>query len=109
MDIATSLEPPLGTPPTVIELSISLSPQMQTIQNALLECIEVCLSELKRANPTLDMEEWTPDAALHRNFDVTVRRLLDPIWHRVSWKTKGIVSDLTTLRRILQYLSFVSV
>jgi DNA excision repair protein ERCC-4 len=76
---------------------------MQKIQNALLECIEVCLSELKRSNPTLDLEEWTPDAALHRNFDVTVRRILDPIWHRVSWKTRGIVADLSLLRRILQY------
>lgn len=102
VDIATSLEPPSGSPPAVIELSVPLSPQMQKIQNALLECIEVCLSELKRSNPTLDLEEWTPDAALHRNFDVTVRRILDPIWHRVSWKTRGIVSDLALLRRILQ-------
>ena len=102
VDIATSLEPPTGSPPTVTELSIPLTPQMQKIQNALLECIEVCLSELKRSNPTLDMEEWTPDAALHRNFDVTVRRILDPIWHRVSWKTRGIVADLSLLRRILQ-------
>jgi len=103
VDIATSLEPPSGSPPTVVELQIPLSPQMQKIQNALLECIEVCLSELKRSNPNLDLEEWTPDAALHRNFDVTVRRILDPIWHRVSWKTRGIVSDLALLRRILQY------
>jgi DNA excision repair protein ERCC-4 len=106
VDIAASLEPPTGSPPTVTELSIPLTPQMQKIQNALLECIEVCLTELKRSNPTLDMEEWTADAALHRNFDVTVRRMLDPIWHRVSWKTRGIVADLSLLRRILQY--FVS-
>jgi DNA excision repair protein ERCC-4 len=102
VDIATSLEPPSGSPPTVTELSIPLTPQMQKIQNSLLECIEVCLSELKRSNPTLDMEEWTADAALHRNFDVTVRRILDPIWHRVSWKTRTIVADLSLLRRILQ-------
>ena len=81
-----------------------MTPQMQKIQNALLECIEVCLAELKRSNPALDMEEWTPDAALHRNFDIAIRRMLDPIWHRVSWKTKTIVADLATLRRILQYL-----
>ena len=105
VDIAASLEPPTGSPPTVTELSIPLTPQMQKIQNALLECIEVCLSELKRSNPTLDMEEWTSDAALHRNFDVTVRRMLDPIWHRVSWKTRGIVADLSLLRRILQYFA----
>lgn len=103
VDIAASLEPPTGSPPTVTELAIPLTPQMEKIQKALLECIEVCLSELKRANPTLDMEEWTSDAALHRNFDVTVRRMLDPIWHRVSWKTRTIVADLSLLRRILQY------
>jgi DNA excision repair protein ERCC-4 len=103
VDIAASLEPPTGSPPTVIELFVPLTPQMQKIQNALVECIDVCLSELKRSNPTLDLEEWTPEAALHRNFDVTVRRILDPIWHRVSLKTRIIVADLTLLRRILQY------
>jgi DNA excision repair protein ERCC-4 len=103
VDIAASLEPPTGSPPTVTELAVPMTPQMRKIQNALLDCIEVCLSELKRSNPTLDMEEWTSDAALHRNFDVTVRRMLDPIWHRVSWKTRTIVADLSLLRRILQY------
>jgi DNA excision repair protein ERCC-4 len=107
VDIAASLEPATGSPPTVVELTIPLTNQMQKIQNALLECIEVCLQELKRANPTLDMEEWTPDAALHRNFDTMVRRLLDPIWHRVSWKTRTIVGDLSLLRRILQYFPYL--
>jgi DNA excision repair protein ERCC-4 len=106
VDIAASLEPPTGSPPAVIELFVPLTAQMQKIQNALLECIEVCLSELKRSNPTLDLEEWTPDTALHRNFDVTVRRILDPIWHRVSSKTRTIVADLSLLRRILQYTPF---
>jgi DNA excision repair protein ERCC-4 len=48
------------------------------------------------------MEDWNLDSALTKNFDVIVRRQLDPDWHRVSWKTKQIVNDLTVLRGMLQ-------
>lgn len=33
-----------------------------------------------------------------------MRRQLDPIWHRVSAKTKQLVGDLTTLRNLLKYV-----
>ncbi|GAO47774.1 hypothetical protein G7K_1972-t1 [Saitoella complicata NRRL Y-17804] len=89
----------------VVELEVQMTEDMRLIQNAVLECMEVCLAELKRSNPGLiDIEEWNVESALTRNFDVTVRRQLDPVWHRVSWKTRGIVGDLGTLRSILHYL-----
>ena len=88
----------------VIELEVPMSDGMQAIQNAVLECVEVSIGELKKANSGLDMEDWTLDSALHRNFDSMVRRQLDPVWHRVSWRTKQIAGDLTVLRSILQSL-----
>ena len=79
-----------------------MSAKMREIQNAVLECVDVSIAELRKSNTGLDMEEWTLDSALHRNFDVMIRRQLDPIWHRVSYRTKKIVNALTDLRGILQ-------
>lgn len=49
----------------------------------------------------VDLEDLTIDNALFRNFDKIVRAQLNPIWHRVGPKTKRLVSDLTTLRKLL--------
>jgi DNA excision repair protein ERCC-4 len=77
---------------------------MRDIQNAIMECVEISIGELKKANSGLDMEDWNVDSALHKQFDMAVRRQLDPVWHRVSWKTKQIVNDLTVLRGMLHTL-----
>lgn len=87
----------------VIELEVPLTDHMRDIQNAVLECVEVSISELKKAGTGLDLEDWTLDSALHKNFDVIVRRQMDPIWHRISYRTRQIISDLTVLRSVLQY------
>ncbi|KAL1993745.1 hypothetical protein VTN49DRAFT_2414 [Thermomyces lanuginosus] len=88
----------------VIELEVPMTDKMREIQNAVLECVETTVSELKKANTGLDMEDWTVDSALHRNFDVVIRRQLDPIWHRVSFRTRQMVADLSVLRSILHSL-----
>ncbi|KAL9107374.1 MAG: hypothetical protein Q9227_007739 [Pyrenula ochraceoflavens] len=88
----------------VIEFDIPMTQSMSDIQNAILTCVEVSISELKKANTGLEMDDWTLDSALHRNFDVIIRRQLDPVWHRVSWRTKQIANDLTVLRSILHSL-----
>ncbi|KAI9887918.1 MAG: hypothetical protein M1823_000307 [Watsoniomyces obsoletus] len=88
----------------VIELEVPMTDGMKEIQNAVLECVEVSIGELKKANTGLEMDDWNVDSALHKNFDVIVRRQLDPVWHRVSWRTKQIVNDLTVLRQILHSL-----
>jgi DNA excision repair protein ERCC-4 len=88
----------------VIELEVPMTEAMRDIQNAIMECVEVSIGELKKANSGLDMEDWNIDSALHKNFDIIVRRQLDPVWHRVSWKTKQIVNDLTVLRGLLHSL-----
>ncbi|KAK2060940.1 DNA repair protein [Colletotrichum caudatum] len=86
----------------VIELNISMSEAMRDIQSAIMECVEVSIHELKKGNNGLEMEDWNLDSALHKNFDVIIRRQLDPNWHRVSWKTRQIVNDLSVLRGMLQ-------
>ncbi|KAJ5110135.1 DNA repair protein [Penicillium argentinense] len=88
----------------VIELEVPMSDKMREIQNAVLECVDISIAELRKSNTGLDMEEWTLDSALHRNFDVMIRRQLDPIWHRVSYRTRQIVGALTDLRGILHAL-----
>lgn len=101
VDIAKSLEGRRKA--EVIELEVPMTESMQTIQNAVMECIEASISELKKGHSGLDFADWTLDAGLHRRFDMIVRRQLDPVWHRTSFRTKQIVWDLTTLQEIMQY------
>jgi DNA excision repair protein ERCC-4 len=86
----------------VIELEVPMTEGMKDIQNAILECVEASIVELKKGNSGLEMDDWNLDSALHRNFDTIVRRQLDPVWHRTSFRTRQIVRDLTLLRTILQ-------
>ncbi|KAL7411126.1 hypothetical protein BDY24DRAFT_417461 [Mrakia frigida] len=71
----------------VVELYQPLTTPMKEIQNAIVE-----------------LDDFTVENALFRHFDRIVRGQLDPIWHRVGPKTKRLVSDLTTLRNLLNYL-----
>lgn len=88
----------------VIELEVPMTDAMRDIQNAILECVEVSISELKKANTGIDMEDWNMESALHRNFDTIVRMQLEPVWHRLSWKTRQIAGDLKILRDMLHDL-----
>lgn len=101
-DVAESLE---SRKADVIELEVMMTPAMRDIQIAILECIEAVMGELKKANSQqLDLEDWSTDAALHQNFDLIVRRQLDPVWHRVSFRSKQLVTDLSSLRQMLHFL-----
>ncbi|CAD6905668.1 unnamed protein product [Tilletia controversa] len=90
--------------PDVIELHQPLNRSMLEIQTAIMECLEATLGELKRSSATIEVDEFTVDNAIFRSFDIMVRRQLDPVWHRVGPKTKQLVSDLTTLRSLMNYL-----
>ncbi|KAG9242319.1 hypothetical protein BJ878DRAFT_426159 [Calycina marina] len=102
VDVAQALEGKKKA--EVIELEVPMSDAMRNIQQAIMECVEVSIGELKKGNTGLEMGDWNVDSALHKQFDRVVRRQLDPNWHRVSWKTKQIVSDLTVLREMLYHL-----
>lgn len=90
----------------VIEMEIEMTEAMMTIQQAVLECIDASIAELRKTNTGVEMDDWTPEAALHTNFDAIIRRQLQPVWHRVSWRTKEIANDLSTLREILHALLY---
>jgi DNA excision repair protein ERCC-4 len=50
----------------------------------------------------LDLDDFNVENAYFRSFEVVVRRQLDPVWHKVGAKTKQLVNDLGTLRRLLK-------
>ncbi|KAI7087730.1 DNA repair protein, partial [Hortaea werneckii] len=70
----------------VIELEVPMTDHMKEIQAAVLECVEVSITELRKANSGLEMDDWNLDSALHRSFDTI------------------IVRDLSLLRTILHSL-----
>jgi DNA excision repair protein ERCC-4 len=101
IDVAKSLEGRRKA--EVIELEVPMTESMQAIQNAIMECIEVSLADLKRTTTGLDVEDWNIDSGLHRRFDLIVRRQLDPVWHRTTYRTKQVVWDLQILQNMLGY------
>ncbi|KAG6333461.1 hypothetical protein ID866_5631 [Astraeus odoratus] len=88
----------------VVEVYQSMTEPMQAIHHAIVQCMITTLSELKRSNTTLDLDDLTVENAYFKSFDAIVRRQLDPVWHKVGPKTKQLVGDLATLRRLLTYL-----
>ena len=100
MEVATSLEGRRRA--EVIELAVTMTDSMRAIQGAVMECIEVSLADLKKSNSGLDVEDWNVDNGLHRQFDRIVRRQLDPVWHRTTFRTKQVVRDLGILQTILR-------
>ncbi|KAF8060702.1 hypothetical protein FPV67DRAFT_1511184 [Lyophyllum atratum] len=88
----------------VVELSQPLTEPMSDIHHAIIQCMSTTISELKRSNSTLDLDDFNVENAYFRSFDIIVRRQLDTVWHKVGPKTKQLVNDLGTLRRLLYYL-----
>ncbi|KDR70041.1 hypothetical protein GALMADRAFT_76875 [Galerina marginata CBS 339.88] len=88
----------------VVELSQNLTEPMADIHHAIIQCMNTTLSELKRSNTTLDLDDFNVENAYFRSFEIIVRRQLDSVWHKVGPKTKQLVNDLGTLRRLLYYL-----
>ncbi|KAH9487436.1 DNA repair protein rad16 [Psilocybe cubensis] len=88
----------------VVELSQHLTEPMADIHHAIIECMNSTLSELKRSNTNLDLDDFNVQNAYFQSFEVIVRRQLDSVWHKVGPKTKQLVNDLGILRRLLYYL-----
>ncbi|XP_048408057.2 DNA repair endonuclease XPF isoform X2 [Stegostoma tigrinum] len=91
--------------PEVIELHVSLTPSMLAIQTAIMDVMNACLKELKRYNPSLDVEELSLENAIGKSFDKAICYYMDPIWHQLGAKTKSLVQDLKVLRTLLEYLT----
>ncbi|KAI0321403.1 hypothetical protein OF83DRAFT_1168456 [Amylostereum chailletii] len=88
----------------VVELYQPMTDSMKDIHSAIVECMVATLNELKRSNTSLELDDLNVENAYFRSFDAIVRRQLDPVWHKVGPRTKQLVSDLATLRRLLSYL-----
>lgn len=88
----------------VTEINTKLSYKMNKIQSAILSCIQACLLELKRHNPLLATEYWDMENIHDSDFVPRIRLSLDSQWHRISWTSKQLVYDLTTLKDLLNYL-----
>ncbi|KAI9027831.1 hypothetical protein DFJ74DRAFT_660580 [Hyaloraphidium curvatum] len=90
--------------PKVYDIRVPLTDTVKQIQAALIECVDACLKELARNNSWLDAEEMTVDNFLFRSFDKAIKLQLEPFWHKLSSKTKQLVEDVKTLRRLLDFL-----
>ncbi|KAL9663439.1 hypothetical protein QQ045_018825 [Rhodiola kirilowii] len=90
-------------PPEVVDVRIPMSKYMVGIQKAIVEVMDACLKEMRKTNK-VDVEDLTVENGLFKSFDEIVRRQLDPIWHTLGKKTKQLVTDLKTLRKLLDYL-----
>ncbi|KAM5544490.1 hypothetical protein V8D89_002150 [Ganoderma adspersum] len=101
VDIKESLD---SKTPDIVELHQEMTESMSEIHSAIVQCMTTTLAELKRANTMFDLDDLSIDNAYFRSFDMIVRRILDPVWHKVGPRTKQLVSDLATLRRLLSYL-----
>lgn len=101
-DVITSLD---KRKPEVVEIRVSMTAAMNIIQMAILDIIASCVKEIKKANPTLDMEDVTVENTIARSFEKIIKFQLDPVWHQIGQKTKRLVSDIKTLRTLLLYLT----
>lgn len=90
-------------PPDVVDIRVPMTKYMVGIQKAIVEVMDACLKEMRKTNK-VDVEDLTVENGLFKSFDEIVRRQLDPIWHTLGKKTKQLVSDLKTLRKLLDYL-----
>ncbi|KFK33029.1 hypothetical protein AALP_AA6G321200 [Arabis alpina] len=100
LDVTQELE---KEPPEVVDIRVSMSNYMVGIQKAIIEVMDACLKEMRKTNK-VDVDDLTVESGLFKSFDEIVRRQLDPIWHTLGKRTKQLVSDLKTLRKLLDYL-----
>ncbi|KAJ1987164.1 DNA repair protein RAD16 [Dimargaris cristalligena] len=89
----------------VVELRQPLAPSMQEIQLAVMDCMRACVAELRRFHKLVDLDEINLENSLVKSFDGVLRRQLDPLWHRISARTKRLVADISQLRRLIGFLA----
>ncbi|RKP00956.1 hypothetical protein CXG81DRAFT_12593 [Caulochytrium protostelioides] len=92
----------------LVEIRVPLSPAMRAMQDALLACIETCISDLKkgatRAGALLDLDQISIEHALFPAFDLRIRAMIAPLWHKTGPRTRQLLQDITTLRSLLAHL-----
>lgn len=89
--------------PNVVEIRFNLTPDMESIQFAIMDLIDMLLRDLKGSNPGLfnDADEVSLENAITPNFSRLLRRQFEPVWHQLTPRTKRILDDMNVLRRLL--------
>lgn len=87
--------------PTSVEFSIPLSPKLTQIQTHMLDLMNILVKELKRVNPSLDLEEVSVENCVTKKFQKILQTQLDTVWHQLNAKTKLLVTDLKVLRSLM--------
>ncbi|OLY78857.1 DNA repair protein rad16 [Smittium mucronatum] len=82
----------------VIEYKQSMTERMFEAQQTIVDCMVTTVNEIKRLNRYVEFDDF--EYSMNTEFESKIRKSLNPFWHRVSSKTKQLVSDL----RILRYL-----
>ena len=47
------------------------------------------------------MTDLTVENAMFKSFDGMMRAQLDPVWHRLGARTKSLVNDIKSLRKLM--------
>ena len=97
MNVKSCLRP--APKPSVVELRQEMTEDMKKIQEAIVQVMDQCMKELRKSD-FVDVAELTVQSGLFKSFDATISRQLEPMWNIVPRKTKQLVRDLRTLRRL---------
>ncbi|KAJ2823656.1 DNA repair protein RAD16, partial [Coemansia erecta] len=89
----------------VVELRQPQTRAMVELQQAVLDCLSAMISELCSTTKLLDPDTFNVESSLFRYFDSMVKRQLNPYWHRLSGRARGMVGDLALLRRVAELIT----
>ncbi|KAG5680775.1 hypothetical protein PVAND_010262 [Polypedilum vanderplanki] len=87
--------------PVSVEFHVPLSSKLAQIQTNILDIMNFIVKELKRINPTVDLEEVTVENCVTKRFQKILQTQLDSIWHQLNAKTKLLITDLKILRSLM--------
>jgi hypothetical protein len=68
----------------VVTIQVPLSPRQLKIERALAEMISLCLKELKKTRPSLEMDHLDVDHVLLNSFLSSLSRQLEAVWHTLG-------------------------
>lgn len=89
--------------PEVIEISQKMPQSMIDLQKALLVAMKVCVTELKKSTPSLDIE-LNLENGIYQPIDKIVKKQLEADWYNVKVRVKELISDLSNIRKLLMNL-----
>ena len=87
-------------PVEVLQHESLLSPSQADIQNSLLSIVEASMEEIRKSG----CEIINNSATLMSNSGkelYLLRRNLEPVWMKLSWNARQIISDLSVIRKLL--------